>query len=151
MVRATQEREKSGEPKSGSKRRKASTPKRDELHGTSSRSQERRKADRRRRYRPGTRALMEIRHFQKTTNLLLRKMPFVRVVREIARNCSTAHVELRWQVPALECLQEAAEAFMVRLFEDANLCAIHAKRITIMPKDIHLARRIRGRSDAGCP
>ena len=151
MVRATQGRQESGAPKSGSKRRKASTPKRDERHGTSPRSQERRRADRPRRYRPGRRALMEIRHFQKTTNLLIRKMPFVRVVREIARKCSTAHVELRWQLPALECMQEAAEAFLVRLFEDANLCAIHAKRVTIMPKDIHLARRIRGRSDAGCP
>ncbi|CAB4014222.1 histone H3 [Paramuricea clavata] len=106
---------------------------------------------RRRRFRPGTRALMEIRHLQKTTHLLIRKMPFVRVVRELARKYATGPVELRWQVPALECMQEAAEAFLVRLFEDANLCAIHAKRVTIMPKDIHLARRIRGRSDAGCP
>ncbi|XP_028394702.1 histone H3.3-like [Dendronephthya gigantea] len=147
MVRPTGRREDVQEPGSGSKRRKAYTPKRDERRTDSARDTGRR----RRRYRPGARALLEIRHLQKTTHLLIRKMPFVRVVREIARKCSTRHVELRWQLPALECLQEAAEAFLIRLFEDANLCAIHAKRVTIMPKDIHLARRIRGRSDAGCP
>ncbi|CAH3019339.1 unnamed protein product [Porites evermanni] len=99
-----------------------------------------------RRYRPGTRALMEIRHYQKTTHLLLRKAPFMRVVREIADKFYYGE-ELRWQVPALMALQEAAEAFLVRLFEDANLCALHAKRVTVMPRDMQLARRIRGRHD----
>lgn len=103
-------------------------------------------ARKRRRYRPGTRALMEIKHYQKTTHLLLRKGPFVRVVREVADKFYQ-HAELRWQATALLALQEAAEAFLVRLFEDANLCAIHAKRITVMPKDMQLARRIRGRHD----
>ena len=95
-----------------------------------------------RRYKPGTMALREIRHYQKTTDLLLRKLPFARVVREICMDLT--HVQMRWQTQAIQALQEAAEAFMVHLFEDTNLCAIHAKRVTIMQKDIQLARRIRG-------
>jgi histone H3 len=94
-----------------------------------------------RRYRPGTRALMEIRRYQKSAELLIRKLPFQRVVREIAQDFMT---DLRFQSDAIKALQEAAEAYMVGLFEDTNLCAIHAKRITIQPKDIQLARRIRG-------
>ncbi|KAL2500999.1 histone H3.3 [Forsythia ovata] len=54
--------------------------------------------------------------------------------------------DLRFQSHAVLALQEAAEAYLVGLFEDTNLCAIHAKRVTIMPKDIQLARRIRGRA-----
>ena len=93
------------------------------------------------RYRPGTVALREIRRYQKSTDLLIRKLPFQRLVREIAHNCKT---DLRFQSPALLALQEASEDYLVKLFEDTNLCAIHAKRVTIMPKDIQLARRIRG-------
>ena len=93
------------------------------------------------RYRAGTAALQDIRHFQKTTALLIRKLPFQRLVREIAQDFKT---DLRFQSAAILCLQEAAEAYLVRLFDDANLCAIHARRVTIMPKDILLARRIRG-------
>jgi histone H3 len=93
------------------------------------------------RYRPGTVALQEIRRFQKSTELLIRKLPFQRLVREIAQSFKT---DLRFQSAAVGALQEAAEAYLVGLFEDTNLCAIHAKRITIMPKDIQLARRIRG-------
>ena len=93
------------------------------------------------RYRPGTVALREIRKFQKSTNLLIRKLPFQRLVREIAQDFKN---DLRFQSQAILCLQEAAEAYLVSLFEDANLCAIHAKRVTMMPKDIQLARRIRG-------
>eukprot|EP00052_Salpingoeca_macrocollata_P018521 m.152099 g.152099 ORF g.152099 m.152099 type:complete len:133 (-) comp20717_c1_seq4:21-419(-) len=97
-----------------------------------------------RRFRPGTKALREIRAYQKSTALLMRKLPFSRVVREVATPfCVTG--DLRWQALALLALQEAAEAFLVHLFEDANLCAIHAKRVTIQVKDIQLARRIRGR------
>ncbi|XP_030644539.1 histone H3-like centromeric protein A [Chanos chanos] len=95
-----------------------------------------------RRFRPGTRALMEIRKYQKSTNLLLRKAPFSRLVREVCQMFSRGH--LMWQGYALLALQEAAEAFLVRLFSDANLCAIHAKRVTLFPRDIQLARRIRG-------
>ena len=93
------------------------------------------------RYRPGTVALREIRRYQSTTELLIRKLPFSRLVREIAQDCKTG---LRFQPQAIGALQEAAEAYLVGLFEDTNLCAIHAKRVTIMPKDIQLARRIRG-------
>ena len=96
---------------------------------------------RKHRYRPGTLALREIRHYQKKTNLLIKKAPFARLVKEIAQDCLQ---ELRFQNSAINALQEAAEAYLVGLFEDTNLCAIHAKRITIMPRDIQLARRIRG-------
>ncbi|CAL2044665.1 unnamed protein product [Caenorhabditis brenneri] len=89
----------------------------------------------------GTVALREIRRYQKSTELLIRKLPFQRLVREIAQDFKT---DLRFQSSAVMALQEASEAYLVGLFEDTNLCAIHAKRVTIMPKDIQLARRIRG-------
>lgn len=94
-----------------------------------------------RRYRPGTVALREIRKYQKSTNLLIRKLPFQRLVREISQDMQH---DYRFQSTAILALQEAAESYLVGLFEDTNLCAIHAKRVTIMPKDIQLARRIRG-------
>ena len=93
------------------------------------------------RYRPGTVALREIRRYQKSTDLLLRKLPFQRLVREVSQDFKA---ELRFQSSAVMALQEASEAYLVGLFEDTNLCAIHAKRVTVMPKDMHLARRIRG-------
>ena len=87
-------------------------------------------------------ALREIRKYQKGTDLLIRKLPFQRLVREIARDLSP--LELRFQSCAVLALQEAAEAYLVGLFEDTNLCAIHAGRVTIKSKDMQLARRIRG-------
>eukprot|EP00358_Blepharisma_japonicum_P005265 CAMPEP_0202945654 /NCGR_PEP_ID=MMETSP1395-20130829/6999_1 /ASSEMBLY_ACC=CAM_ASM_000871 /TAXON_ID=5961 /ORGANISM="Blepharisma japonicum, Strain Stock R1072" /LENGTH=104 /DNA_ID=CAMNT_0049645847 /DNA_START=97 /DNA_END=411 /DNA_ORIENTATION=+ len=93
------------------------------------------------RFRPGTVALREIRKYQKSTELLVRKLPFQRLVREIAQEYKT---DLRFQSSAVLALQEAAEAYLVGLFEDSNLCAIHGKRVTIMPRDMQLARRIRG-------
>ena len=93
------------------------------------------------RFRPGTVALREIRRYQKTTDLLIKKAPFQRLVREIAQETKS---ELRFQSSAVMAMQEASESYMVGLFEDTNLCAIHAKRVTIMPKDMHLSRRIRG-------
>jgi len=93
------------------------------------------------RYKPGTVALREIRRYQKSTEVLIRRLPFQRLVREIAQNVRT---DLRFQATALMALQEAAEAHLVGLFESTNLCAIHASRQTIMPKDMQLARRIRG-------
>ncbi|KAJ9080917.1 histone H3.1 [Entomophthora muscae] len=93
------------------------------------------------RYRPGTVALREIRRYQKSTELLIRKLPFQRLVREIAQDYKT---DLRFQASAIAALQESAEAYLVGLFEDTNLAAIHAKRVTIQPKDILLARRLRG-------
>lgn len=98
------------------------------------------------RYKPGTIALREIRRYQQSTDLLLLKLPFARLVREISQYVLPFRVasELRWQSQAIQALQEASEAFLVHLFEDTNLCAIHAKRVTIMQKDIQLARRLRG-------
>ena len=93
------------------------------------------------RYRPGKVALREIRRYQKTAELLIRKLPFSRLVREVTQDFKT---DLRFQAQAIMALQEAAEAYLVGLFDDTNLCAIHAKRVTIMPKDMQLARRIRG-------
>ena len=93
------------------------------------------------RYRPGTVALREIRRYQKSTKLLIRRLPFQRLVREVAQNYKA---EVRFQSAAIEALQESAEAYLAGLFEDTNLCAIHAKRVTIFPKDMQIARRLRG-------
>ncbi len=93
------------------------------------------------KYRPGTVALREIRRYQKSTDLLIPKIVFSRLVREVGEDIKT---DLRFQGSAVLALQESAEAYLVGLFEDTNLCAIHAKRVTIMPKDIQLARRFRG-------
>ena len=93
-------------------------------------------------FRPGYLALNEIRHFQKKVHLLIRKLPFQHLVREIAQHFSP---DLRFRSAAITALQEASEAYLVHLFEDTNLCAIHAKRVMIMPKDIQLARCIRGK------
>ena len=95
-----------------------------------------------RRYRPGTVALLEIRRYQKSTELLIRKLPFQQLVREIAQDLGK--MNMRFQSGAIMALQEASEAYLVSLLEDSNLCTIHAKRVTIMPKDIQLARHIRG-------
>ena len=93
------------------------------------------------RYRPGTVALREIRRLQKSTDLLIRKLPFQHLVREIYQDNKR---DIRLKSTTSLMYQEAAEAYHVRLFEDTNLCAIHAKRVTIKPKDLQLARRIRG-------
>ncbi|EPY72670.1 H3 histone, family 3A [Camelus ferus] len=95
----------------------------------------------RHRYRPSTGALSEIRRYRKSAELLIRKPPFQRPVREIAQDFKT---DLRFQSAAIGALQEASEAYLVGLFEDTNLCAVHAKCVTIMPKDIQLACRVRG-------
>lgn len=134
-----------------------------------------------RRYRPGQLALREIRHYQSSTELVLLKLPFARLVREICNGLDTASSSLttsniisnttstttsasgtasardareasgqalgkgfRWQSQAIMALQEATEAYLVHLFEDTNLCALHAGRVTITPKDMRLARRVRG-------
>ena len=93
------------------------------------------------RFRPGTVALREIRRYQKSTELLIRKLPFQRLIREISQEFKT---DLRFQSSSIYALQETSEAYLVGLFEDTNLCAIHAKRVTIMPRDIQIARRLRG-------
>ena len=113
------------------------------------------------RFRPGTVALREIRRYQKSTELLIRKLPFQRLVRELAQDFKVCvseltqtmtclltrfpqQTDLRFQSSAVMALQEASEAYLVSLFEDTNLAAIHAKRVTIQPKDLALARRLRG-------
>ena len=93
------------------------------------------------RYRPGTVALREIRRYQKTTNLLLRNTPFDRLVREVAQDFKS---DLNFACHAAHAMQESTEAYFTKLYEDANLCAIHSKRVTIFPKDMQLVRRIRG-------
>ena len=94
-----------------------------------------------RRRRPDTVALKEIKKYQESTELLIRKLPFKRLVREIAQDFKT---DMRFQSSAVLALQEAVEAYLVGIMEDTNVCSIHAKRVTIKPKDIQLARRIRG-------
>ena len=93
------------------------------------------------RWRPGTVALREVRRYQKSTELLLRKAPFQRLVRELAENHKKG---LRFQSSAVQALQEATEAYTISLLSDTNLCAIHTRRVTIMPRDVELARRLRG-------
>ena len=95
-----------------------------------------------RKYQPGMVALWEIQWFQKGTELLIRKLPFSWLVHKIA--LEVGKYDLCFQGSAIICLQEAAEAYVVGLMEDANLCTIHAKRVTIMPKDIQLACCIQG-------
>ena len=92
-------------------------------------------------FRPGYLALNEIRHYQKKVHLLIRKLPFQHLVREITQRFSP---DLRFRSATITALQEASEAYLICLFEDTNLCAIHTKRMMIMPKDIQLARHIRG-------
>lgn len=127
----------SGEPTANSQKRQGASSSRRESAASS---------PRKRRYRPGTRALLEIRKYQKSTSLLLRKTPFQRLVREVAmKYCDVGQV--RWQSMALMALQEAAEAYLTCLFADSNLCALHARRVTVMPRDMQLARRLRGSFD----
>ena len=100
------------------------------------------------RYRPGTVALREIRHYQKSTDLLIHKLPFQRLAREVLQDLNQPgfrrHDVERFRSTSLLVMQESVEAFSIGLFEDANLCAIHTRRVTIMPKDMQLALRIRG-------
>jgi histone H3 len=92
-------------------------------------------------YRPGTVHIREIRKYQKNTDLLIRKAPLKRLAKEITTNLKS---DLQMQSMAILALQEASEAYLVHLFEDSNECAIHAKHVTIMPKDIQLAQHIQG-------
>ncbi|CAL8138784.1 unnamed protein product [Orchesella dallaii] len=89
-------------------------------------------------------SIQQIRRYQRSTELLIPRLSFQRLVRQVTQD--SLDKKLKFKAAALEALQEAAEYHIVSLFEDTNLLAIHSKRITIMPKDIHLARRIRGES-----
>jgi histone H3/H4 len=93
------------------------------------------------RFRPGTLALKKIKEYQQSTNLLIPRAPFQRVIRHKAQAIST---DIRFQVSAIQALQEAAEAHLTSIFEDGNLISLHSKRVTLMAKDLKLARRIRG-------
>ena len=101
------------------------------------------------RYHPGLLALHEIHRYQQSTKSFIRRTPFNKLIKEISqeyRICpegpGTPSVQVRFQSTALAALQEAAENFLVGLFEDVNLLAVHAKRVTVMPRDIRLALRI---------
>lgn len=106
-------------------------------------------AKRKVRYKPGELALADIKRLQNSTDMLIPKTRFHRLVREITQHVTENKSDepMKYQVGALLALQEAAEAYLVYLFEDTNLCCIHARRVTIMPRDIHLARRIRNERD----
>ena len=93
---------------------------------------------------PGTVALREIRKYQKSTELLIPKAAIGRLIKEVLGRPGLAVLDARVKREAVVALQEGLEAYLVSLFEDTNLGAIHAKRVTIMPKDIQLALRIRG-------
>lgn len=97
-----------------------------------------------RRYRPGTLALKEIRTYQRGTDLLIRRLPFARLIREVAQGMMGQHFVVQWQSQAILCLQEATEAYLIGLLEHTNLCALHCRRVTIMQRDMQLARRLRG-------
>ena len=91
---------------------------------------------------PGMKALQEIWKYQSTTELLIWKAPFARLVREICLDFCTNGADIRWQSNAIMTIQEASEHYLMRLFEDTNLCTIHAKRVTIQPKDMFLVKCI---------
>ena len=93
------------------------------------------------RWRPGTVALREVRKMQKSTDSLIAKAPFSRLVREVAESHKAG---LRFQASAVAALQEATEAFVVSLLSDSNVVALHANRVTAMPRDLQLVRRLRG-------
>ena len=80
----------------------------------------------------------------KTTHLLIPRLPFSRCVRDVLNSLHPRGNEFRWQLAGLQCLQEAAEAYLVGILSDANLCSLHAKRVTLMPRDLQLILRLRG-------
>merc|ERR1719508_172031 len=121
------------------------TPRNSVGANNTSKSKPKSPATNKRRYRPGTLALKEIRRYQKSCDLLIPKLPFSRLIRDVTQTMlGSSMPDIRFQSSAILALQEAAEAYLVTLFEDTMLLAIHAKRVTIMPKDMQLARRIRG-------
>lgn len=99
------------------------------------------KEKKKRRNRPGTVALREIRKYQRSSDNVIRKLPFQRLVRDIAYDYMP---ESRFQPSALQAMQECCEIYLTGLFEDSQLCCLHAKRVTVYMKDMQLAKRIRG-------
>ncbi len=104
----------------------------------------RRKQTQPHRHKPGSRALQEIRLYQRSYHLLIRKTCFARLVKGVLVEKRVNGSDFRWQQAAMECLQEASEAYVVSFLSDAYLCSIHAKRVTLMPRDFQLIKRIRG-------
>jgi histone H3 len=96
------------------------------------------------RFHPGTVALREIRRYQKSTEMLVPKLPFRRLVAELAQDFQATDSAWRFSGDAVVILQQVAEDFLIKLLEDANLAAIHAKRVTVQPRDITIAQRIAG-------
>lgn len=99
----------------------------------------------RKRRKPGTVALRQIKYYQKTTDLLIRLLPFARLVKEVGDTlASSEFTKYKWKASAIEALQCAAETYLIALFEDVNKAAIHGKRVTIRPEDLHIVRSLRG-------
>ncbi|XP_049831928.1 histone H3-3-like isoform X1 [Schistocerca gregaria] len=103
-----------------------------------------RQVKRKRTTKPGYKALKEIRKYQRSTQLVIPKIPFVRLIKEILMTVSRETNVSRIERSAVEALQEAAEMVIVQLFEDGMLCAVHAKRVTLLSRDIHLVLRLTG-------
>jgi histone H3 len=97
--------------------------------------------NRKTKFRPGEKALREIRFYQKNTNLLIRKAPFARFIRDVAEDLVPG---TKFSMVALEAIQEMTERYVVSMYEDSNWCALHAKRVTVFKRDMVLARRLRG-------
>lgn len=93
------------------------------------------------RKRPGAMALREIRKYQRSTDTVIRRLGFQRLVRDIAQQIVP---EAKFQQSSLKVIQECTEMYLCRLFEDSQLCTLHAKRVTVFVKDMALAKRIRG-------
>eukprot|EP01017_Pseudomicrothorax_dubius_P018505 TRINITY_DN2045_c0_g1_i1.p1 TRINITY_DN2045_c0_g1~~TRINITY_DN2045_c0_g1_i1.p1 ORF type:complete len:184 (-),score=24.56 TRINITY_DN2045_c0_g1_i1:92-643(-) len=160
-TRGNQERPKEGrrasrggrEAREGAEERRATTTTRARENVSESARKARNEQPRdkvQRRFRPGETALSQIRKYKKIPNLLIRKLPFQRLVRDIAHDLVGRQNEpFRWTLPALEIVQSVAEDYLTNLFEDSYACTLHAKRVTLMPKDMRLARRIRGIMDPG--
>ena len=148
---SAKKRRREGSVPSELRRRKHHSSHEDESdeEGSSGSAAASRKHRRPRRARPGVRALQEIRALQRTTNLLIPRLPFARVVREEFERWYAVGSVCKWQAEALLVMQEAAEAYLTQLFEDSYLCAFHAKRVTLTQRDIQLARRIRGPAKEG--
>lgn len=112
--------------------------------GSTAVNSQRRKQKQPHRCKPGLRALKEIRAYQRSCHLLIRKASFARLVRSVLVENHHRGSEFLWQKAAIECLQEATEAYVVSFLSDAYLCSLHAKRVTLMPRDFNLIKKLRG-------
>ncbi|XP_076814374.1 uncharacterized protein LOC143460658 isoform X1 [Clavelina lepadiformis] len=125
-------------------RRKNSTPRKNKTPISQSSNSKISQERTRRRCRPGQKALKEIRHAQRSTELCIRKLAFSRLVREIQYRINPRITH--WQLNSIACLQEAAEAYLIRYLEDCNEAAVFAQRVTLMQKDLQFIGRLRGKN-----